>query len=246
MTDPLVLDATSLNPCRYCAGARTLSKYPWRDPAYWAECDGCDNEVAGTTEEDASDGWNAVNPLCDVAPEEVSVASAALLTQRPTTEFLTLPLHPCNTCGADASAVCVSWHTPPYRAFCQGCPASKVAETSDVLQAMWNRDNPSTEVTALPNSKEQRRVAEKKAAARRTEIAAFLAQRLTPEVLDVLRYATAAYAWEHRSDDFSPNEFIEWCCRMGNKPCPDELHEEAYAYMSSRDSGIFGAVTDTE
>jgi hypothetical protein len=88
MADPTVLDASALHPCQYCAGARTLSHYPWRDPGYWVECTGCDNKVAGSTEDDAREGWNAVNGPRDVAPEDVMDVEAARLQPLLTDGFL--------------------------------------------------------------------------------------------------------------------------------------------------------------
>ena len=69
MADPIKLDQTVLNPCKNCNGARKLTHYEWRAPAYWAECRNCFCIAVADTEAEAIDLWNAENPFRELAAE---------------------------------------------------------------------------------------------------------------------------------------------------------------------------------
>lgn len=140
-------------------------------------------------------------------------------------ERLRLPLHPCNECGAAPEVIWYSWRDPGYHAQCPGCATWEDASTPEALQALWDRLNPSTDVGSLRNSAAQRAVEEAQAAARAVVATSLLTQRLTPEVLEMLISALAGYGdtHDHDWDDFDPGDFIEWCCTMGNKPCPHDI-----------------------
>lgn len=135
-----------------------------------------------------------------------------------------LSLHPCNECGAAPEVIWYAWRDPGYHAQCSGCATWEDASTPEALEALWNHHHPSTDVAHLRNSAAQRAAQAMQVAGRKAASASLLTERLTPDVLEMLIYAVAAYADKNEDDeyenDFDPEDFITWCCRMGNKPCP--------------------------
>jgi hypothetical protein len=123
MADPERLDASALHPCKDCDGARSLTRYAWRAPGYWAECRHCGTSAVGDSAAAALAAWNTEHPARALAPEDELGAPEAV--QEPASTIDALCTHGTH----------VAHKLPSGSYVCVQCGLGFVEQHTIVLQA---------------------------------------------------------------------------------------------------------------